>query len=130
MPTFFWEGKTSQGKRMKGELDAPTVDAVFAVLRERRIRPITTRIHEKGTGMRKEIKLPGLGEKVKSRDVSVFRRQFAAMIDAGLPIVQCLNILGEQSDIRLFRETLKTIRQDVEGGSTLAEALKKHPKIF
>lgn len=130
MATFIWEGKTSQGKLMKGELEAPSIDAVFAVLRDRRIRPIPTRIREKGTGMEKEIKIPGLGEKVKPRDVSVFTRQFAAMIDAGLPIVQCLNILSEQTSTKLFRDTLRAIRQDVEGGSTLAEGLRKHPKIF
>ena len=130
MPIFVWEGKTSQGKVMKGELEAPSVDAVFALLRDRRIRPIPARIHEKGTGMEKEIKIPGLGEKVKPRDVSVFTRQFAAMIDAGLPIVQCLSILGEQTDNKTFRNTLHQIRKDVEGGSTLAEGLKKHPKIF
>jgi len=130
MATFIWEGKTSQGKLMKGELEAPSIDAVFAVLRDRRIRPIPTRIREKGTGMEKEIKIPGLGEKVKPRDVSVFTRQFATMIDAGLPIVQCLNILGEQASTKLFRDTLRAIRQDVEGGETLAEGLRKHPKIF
>lgn len=125
-----WEGKTSQGKIMKGELDAPSVDAVFAILRERRIRPIPARIYEKGTGMEKEVKIPGFGETVKPRDVSVFTRQFATMIDAGLPIVQCLNILSEQTSNKTFSRTLKTVRKDVEGGSTLAESLKKHPKIF
>lgn len=115
---------------MKGELEAPSVDAVFAILRERRIRPMPARIHEKGTGMEKELKIPGFGESVKPRDVSVFTRQFATMIDAGLPIVQCLNILGEQTSNKTFSKTLKTVRKDVEGGSTLAESLKKHPKIF
>lgn len=130
MATFVWEGKTSQGKVMKGELEAANVDAVFAILRERRIRPIPARIHEKGTGMEKEIKIPGFGEKVKPRDVSVFTRQFATMIDAGLPIVQCLSILGEQTSNKTFGNTLKAVRKNVEGGSTLAESLKKHPKIF
>jgi type IV pilus assembly protein PilC len=130
MPTFLWEGKTAQGRILKGEVEAPNLEAVLAVLRDRRIRPIPARIREKGTGFDREIKIPGLGEKVKARDVAVMTRQFATMIDAGLPIVQCLNILGEQAESKPLRNALRTIRQDVEGGTTLAEALKRHPKIF
>lgn len=130
MPTFLWEGKTAQGRVLKGEVEAPTLDAVFAVLRDRRIRPIPNRIREKGKGLEQEITIPGFGEKVTARDVSLFTRQFATMIDAGLPIVQCLDILSEQSESKLLRNTVRTIRQDVEGGATLAGALKKHPKVF
>ncbi len=115
---------------MKGELEAPNPETVFAVLRERRIRPIPSRIREKGKGLEKEITIPGFGEKVKPKDVSLFTRQFATMIDAGLPIVQCLDILSEQSESKLLRNTIRVIKQDVEGGATLAEALRKHPKIF
>jgi type IV pilus assembly protein PilC len=127
---FAWEGKTAQGKLLKGELEAPNAEAVLAVLRDRRIRPIPNRIREKGKGLEKEITIPGFGDKVKPKDVSLFTRQFATMIDAGLPIVQCLDILTEQSDSKLLRKTIRRIRQDVEGGSTLAEALKRHPNIF
>lgn len=130
MATFLWEGKTAQGRVMKGELEAPNPEAVFAVLRERRIRPIPTRIREKGKGLEREITIPGFGERVKPRDVSLFTRQFATMIDAGLPIVQCLDILSEQSESKLLRNTIRVIKQDVEGGATLAESLRKHPKIF
>ncbi len=130
MPTFHWEGKTAQGRVLKGELEAPTLDAVFAVLRDRRIRPIPNRVREKGKGLEREITIPGLGEKVKAKDISILTRQFATMIDAGLPIVQCLDILSEQSESKLLRNTVRTIRQDVEGGLTLADALKKHPKVF
>ena len=130
MPTFVWEGKTAQGRAMKGELEAPNLEAVVTVLRHRRIRPIPNRIREKGKGLEKEITIPGFGEKVKTKDLSIFTRQFATMIDAGLPIVQCLDILGEQSESKLLRNTVRTIRQDVEGGATLADALRKHPKIF
>ena len=130
MAIFLWEGKTAQGKVMKGELEAPNSEAVFTVLRERRIRPIPSRIREKGKGLEKEITIPGFGEKVKAKDVSLFTRQFATMIDAGLPIVQCLDILSEQSESKLLRNTIRTIKQDVEGGATLAESLRKHPKIF
>jgi type IV pilus assembly protein PilC len=130
MPTYLWEGKTAQGKSMRGELEAPSLEAVFPLLRDRRIRPVASRIREKGAGFDREIKIPGLGDRVKAKDVSLFTRQFATMIDAGLPIVQCLDILNEQSENKLLRRTIHSIRQDVEGGSTLADALGKHPKIF
>ena len=130
MAIFLWEGKTAQGRVLKGEIEASNLEAVFAILRDRRIRPIPNRIREKGRGLDAEIKIPGFGEKLKARDLSVFTRQFAAMIDAGLPIVQCLDIQTEQSESKVLRNTLRAIKQDVEGGSTLAEALRKHPKIF
>jgi type IV pilus assembly protein PilC len=130
MPTFLWEGKTAQGKLLKGQIEAVNLGAVFAVLRERRIRPIPTRVREKGTGLEKELKIPGMRAKVKPRELAVFTRQFATMIDAGLPIVQCLSILGEQTDKKTLSNALQAIKKDVEGGSTLAEGLKKHPKIF
>ena len=130
MPTFLWEGKTAQGREMKGELEAPSLEAVLAALRDRRIRPIPSRIREKGVGLDKEITIPGFGDKVKTKEVSLFTRQFATMIDAGLPIVQCLDILSEQSESKLLRNTVRTIKQDVEGGATLAESLRRHPKVF
>ena len=130
MPTFLWEGKTAQGKAMKGELEAPSLEAVIALLRDRRIRPVASRIREKGTGLETELTIPGFGAKVKPKEVSLFTRQFATMIDAGLPIVQCLDILTEQSESKLLRKTIHDIRLDVEGGSTLADAMAKHPKIF
>jgi type IV pilus assembly protein PilC len=111
-------------------VEAPNLEAVFAILRDRRIRPIANRIREKGRGLDKEISIPGFGERLKARDLSVFTRQFATMIDAGLPIVQCLDIQAEQTESKLLRNTLRTIKQDVEGGSTLAEGLRKHPRIF
>jgi len=130
MPIFLWEGRTAQGRVLKGEIEASNLEAVFAILRDRRIRPIPNRIREKGRGFDKEISIPGLGERLKARDLSVFTRQFAAMIDAGLPIVQCLDIQAQQTESKLLGNTLRSIKQDVEGGSTLAEALRKHPKIF
>ncbi|HSE89455.1 MAG TPA: type II secretion system F family protein [Candidatus Binatia bacterium] len=130
MAIFLWEGKTAQGRVLKGEIEAANLEAVFAILRDRRIRPIPNRIREKGRGLDTEIKIPGFGEKLKARDLSVFTRQFATMIDAGLPIVQCLDIQTQQSESKVLRNTLRAIKQDVEGGSTLAEALRKHPKIF
>ena len=130
MPVFVWEGKTAQGKVLKGEMEAQNQQAVLARLRSQRIQPVPTRVREKGKGLEREITIPGLRSKVKSRDLMIFTRQFATMIDAGLPIVQGLDILTQQTENKVFRTTIRTIKQDVEGGSTLAEALKKHPKVF
>ncbi len=130
MPVFVWEGRTAQGMVLKGELEAVSQEAVFAHLRSRRIRPIPARVQEKGKGLKKEITIPGFGAKIKPYDVMIFTRQFATMIDAGLPIVQCLDILSQQTENKVFRNTIRTIKEDVEGGLTLADALKKHPKAF
>ena len=130
MATFVWEGKTAQGRLLKGERDAINQQEVLAWLRGRRIQPIPARVREKGTGLEREISIPGFRPKVKPHDVMIFTRQFATMIDAGLPIVQSLDILSQQTDNKLFKQTIRTIKQDVEGGSTLADALKKHPKVF
>lgn len=131
MATFVWEGRTAQGRLVKGDsLEAPDREAALARLREQRIRPIPSRVRERGKGLEKEISIPGFGEKVTTKDVSLATRQLATMIDAGLPIVQCLDILGQQSESKLLCRTLGTVKKDVEGGSTLADALRKHPKIF
>lgn len=131
MPTFVWEGRTAQGRVVKGDsLDAPNLEAALARLREQRIRPIPNRVREKGKGLEREINIPGFGDSVKTKDVSVLTRQLATMIDAGLPIVQCLDILGQQTENKLLRNTIATVKKDVEGGCTLADALRKHPKIF
>jgi type IV pilus assembly protein PilC len=131
MAIFVWEGRTAQGRVVKGDnLEAPSLEAALMRLREQRIRPITNRVREKGKGLEKEISIPGFGDKVTTKDISLATRQLATMIDAGLPIVQCLDILGQQSENKLMRNTLITVRKDVEGGCTLADALRKHPKIF
>ena len=130
MPVFVWEGKTAQGKILKGEMEAVSQEVVFARLRSQRIQPIPARVREKGKGLEKELTIPGFGAKVTAHDVMLFTRQFATMIDAGLPIVQGLEILSTQSESKTFRNIIRTIKQDVESGFTLADALKKHPKIF
>jgi type IV pilus assembly protein PilC len=131
MAIFVWEGRTAQGRLIKGDsLEAPNLDAALARLREQRIRPIASRVKEKGKGLEKEISIPGFGDKVTTKDISLATRQLATMIDAGLPIVQCLDILAQQSDSKLLCKTISTVKKDVEGGSTLADALRKHPKIF
>ena len=111
-------------------MQAASREAVISRLRNQRIRPVPERIREKGKGLEREIKIPGLGEKVKPKDIMLFTRQLSAMIDAGLPIVQGLDVLAQQSQNKTFAKVLRQIKQDVEGGETFAESLKKHPKIF
>jgi type IV pilus assembly protein PilC len=131
MAIFAWEGRTAQGRLVKGDnLDAPNLEAALARLREQRIRPIPSRVREKGKGLAREISIPGFGDKVTTKDLSLATRQLATMIDAGLTIVQCLDILAQQSDSKLLCKTVTTVKTDVEGGSTFADALRKHPKIF
>jgi len=131
MAIFVWEGRTAQGRVIKGDaLEAPNLEAALARLREQRIRPIANKVREKGAGLDKELSIPGFGPTVSTKELSVATRQLATMIDAGLPIVQSLDILGQQSENKLLRTTITAIRRDVEGGCTFADALRKHPKIF
>jgi type IV pilus assembly protein PilC len=125
MPMFKWEGKTLKGQIKKGEFDGADEAAVRIYLRQQNIIP--TKIASKG----KEItfSLP-FGQKVKQRSIAIFTRQLATMIDAGLPLVQSLEILSSQQEHKLFKNIIREIREDVEGGSTFAGALKKHPAAF
>ena len=125
MPIFKWEGRGLKGQIKKGEFEAPDEAAVRIYLRQQNIIP--TKIVSKG----KEIKfaLP-FKQKVKQRSIAIFTRQLATMIDAGLPLVQSLEILSSQQDQKLFKNIIREIREDVEGGSTFAAALKKHPGTF
>ena len=124
MPTFEWKGRNRTGQDQTGVLVADSKDAVAAVLRRQQI--VVTAVKEKG----KEIAVPKFGGKVPPQLIAVFTRQFSVMIDAGLPLVQCLEILGSQQEHKVFRRALLQIRQDVESGSNLADAMRKHPKIF
>lgn len=130
MAIYRWQGVSPRGETISGEMEAATRDAVLARLRAQRIQPIPAKIRERGKGLDREIALPGLGEKVKTRDVVIFTRQLGTMIDAGLPIVQCLDILGNQTENKKFRGIIRQLKDDVESGSTFTEALRKHPKIF
>src|SRR5512147_1753397 len=130
MAIYRWQGVSPRGETISGEMEAATRDAVLARLRAQRIQPIPAKIRERGKGLDREIALPGLGEKVKTRDVVVFTRQLGTMIDAGLPIVQCLDILASQTDNKKFRGVIRQLKDDVEAGSTFTEALRKHNKIF
>jgi type IV pilus assembly protein PilC len=124
MPSFEWKGKGRGGQDQTGVLVADSKDAAIAVLRRQQI--IVTAVKEKG----KELAFPKFGGKVPAQMVAIFTRQFSVMIDAGLPLVQCLEILGTQQENKVFKRAVLQIRQDVEAGSSLAEAMKKHPKIF
>src|SRR5690242_2472386 len=125
MPVFTFTGTDAQGKRISGERLADTKAAVTMRLRRERITPGA--IKEKG----KEFALPKLGTgKVPTKDVAVFFRQFSVMIDAGLPLVQCLEILAANQENQVFQKSLTGVRQTVEGGATLSNAMRQYPKIF
>lgn len=124
MPNYSWKGRTRGGQVQEGVLVAENKEAAIASLRKQQI--IVTAVSERG----KEFALPKLGGGISSKEIAIFTRQFSVMIDAGLPLVQCLEILGSQQDNRTFQKILFHVRQDVESGSTLADALRKHPKAF
>ncbi|HLE61156.1 MAG TPA: type II secretion system F family protein [Thermoanaerobaculaceae bacterium] len=124
MPSFEWKGRDRAGRPQGGVLVADSKDSVLAVLRRQQIVPIT--VKEKG----KEIALPKLRRGINEKTLAIFTRQFSVMIDAGLPLVQCLQILGEQQDNKTFQRIVLQVREDVESGSSLANAMKKHPQAF
>ena len=128
MAKFAWEGVTRSGQSMKGEMEAPNEEAVHAQLRRQGIQPGS--VKQRGKGLDMELKIPGMQPRVTTKDLVVFTRQFATMIDAGLPLVQCLDILGKQQENKTFKGMLLKVKEDVESGSTFADALKKHPKAF
>ena len=126
MPIFTYDGKTLSGEPRKGEIEAASMAVANASLRRQQI--ITSKIVEKKASF--TLKIPGLGGKVTTKEIVIFTRQFATMIDAGLPLVQCLEILSSQQQNQLFKTALLEIKKSVEGGSTFADALRKHPRIF
>jgi type IV pilus assembly protein PilC len=124
MPSFEWKGRDRAGRPQSGILVADNKEAVLSVLRRQQIVPLT--VKEKG----KEIALPKIRRGIDEKTLAVFTRQFSVMIDAGLPLVQCLQILGEQQENKAFQRIILQVREDVESGSSLANALKKHPQAF
>lgn len=126
MPVYIYEGKTRQGNIVSGEMDAPNETVVTVMLRRQQIQPL--KISPKPREFR--LAIPFFKKKVKEKEIAVFTRQFGTMINAGLPLVQCLDILANQQPNRTFKDAILQIKKDVEGGSTLADALKKHPSIF
>ena len=125
MPVFTYSGTNAAGTKISGERIAENKQSLTMALRRERINPTT--IKEKG----KEFALPTLGRgKVPIKDLAVFFRQFSVMIDAGLPLVQCLEILAANQENMTFQKTLTGVRTSIEGGSTLANAMRQYPKVF
>ncbi|CAH2031531.1 type II secretion system F family protein [Trichlorobacter ammonificans] len=125
MPKFAWEAKTRTGAVQKGVTDAPDAASVEVQLKRAGMVGITVKEQRQG------FKLPSFGGgKIETKDLVIFTRQFATMIDSGLPLVQCLDILSSQQEKPAFKEILVKVKESVESGSTFADALAKHPKAF
>src|ERR1051326_1513106 len=125
MPVFTFSGKSASGEKVSGERTAASKEALVAQLRRERIVPGPVR--QKG----KEFSLPTFGSgKVSTKEIAIFFRQFSVMIDAGLPLVQCLEILAANQENPTFQKTLTGVRTTVEGGATLANAMRQYPKVF
>jgi type IV pilus assembly protein PilC len=127
MPVFKWSGKDGSGAAKSGEIEAINQAAAVGLLRQQKIT-LDSVSEKKGLSM--DLQIPGLEAQPTKKDLVVFTRQFATMIDAGLPLVQCLDILGNQQEKNSFKKVILRIKEDVEGGSTFADALNKHPRIF
>ena len=126
MPVFLWEGTTKKGEVKKGEMEVPDELAVRTALRRQGFKSIT--VKPKPKDLLENI--PFLQGGVEEKNVVVFCRIFSTMIDAGLPLIQCLSILADQEENKAFAKILRTIKEDIEGGTSLTDALKKHPKVF
>ena len=128
MPNFAYSGRTRGGETVAGERAADNMDAAVAALRRDQI--LVTRITAAKTAAAAAAKKGKTGKAASAKNIAVFTRQFSVMIDAGLPLVQCLEILGTQEEDKNFAETILQTRADVESGASLADAMKKHPKVF
>ncbi len=126
MPIYTYKGRNRLNEMVSGEKVAASQDELRALLRREQV--VLTHASEKG----REISIPKLGrsKKVKAKELAVFTRQFSVMIDAGLPLVQCLDILSEQQSNVFFKDVLRQVRQNVEEGATLSASFEKHPKVF
>ena len=126
MPVFLWEGQTRKGEKKKGEIEAANEAALRGILRRQGLTSITVKQKPKNLSEY----LPFLKQKVKEKEVVIFARIFATMINAGLPLIQCLDLLAQQEQNKTFAQIITAIKEDIEGGSTLSDALKKYPKVF
>jgi type IV pilus assembly protein PilC len=126
MPTFVFKGRNRLGEVIVGERIADSREVLRQLLRREQV--MLTSVKEKGREV--AVPKPGGRKKVRAKELSVFTRQFSVMIDAGLPLVQCLDILSQQQDNKHFAQVLSQVRQDVEEGSTLAAGMSRHPKVF
>jgi type IV pilus assembly protein PilC len=127
MPTFAFSGRTRGGQTVAGERMADSVDGALALLRREQI--LVTRINPVKAKAGEANKLLG-GKSVPTKNLAIFTRQFSVMIDAGLPLVQCLDILGKQEPHKAFASVILKVREDVEGGAGLADAMKRYPRTF
>ena len=123
MPKFIYSGIGPGGKQVNGEISGKDRNAIISALRQKKIRPTSVKVKPKTTGA-------GLGGGVKVEDLSRFTRQFAAMTSAGLPLVQCMDILSEQTEVKPLQVALRQVSIDIQGGNTLADSLRKNPKVF
>lgn len=126
MPAYLWEATTRAGAAKNGELEAADPAAVRTLLRRQGFKSITVKSKPKDLLEY----LPFLKQKVKEKEVVVFCRIFATMINAGLPLIQCLDLLASQEANKTFQKIIRSIKEDIEGGTTLTDALKKYPEIF
>jgi type IV pilus assembly protein PilC len=131
MPTFAYSGRTRGGQTVSGERVADTIDAATAALRREQINVTRiTPVAAPAADAKAKEKKGTIGKKVAAKNLAVFTRQFSVMIDAGLPLVQCLDILGNQEEDKNFAAVILQTRTDVESGASLADAMRKHPKTF
>jgi type IV pilus assembly protein PilC len=128
MPTFAYSGRTRTGQTVTGERAAETIDAAISALRREQIQ--VTRIDPAKAEKAAVKAKPKKGASAPSKNLAIFTRQFSVMIDAGLPLVQCLDILGKQEPHKGFADVILQVRSDVESGAALADAMKKHPRAF
>ena len=126
MPVYVWKGKNSYGEKRKGDIEAVNEAAALGQLKRLRIE--NPKIKEKSKDLFENIAI--FKPKVTGKDIVIFTRQMSTMIDAGLPLVQCLQILAKQQENSTFKRVLTEVQTDVESGTTLADAMRKHPKVF
>ena len=125
MAEFAWEARGRAGEVKKGVMEAETADAVQTRLRAQNLSPVAVKKKAKGLSLNLNF-----GSPVGEKDLVVFVRQFATMIDAGLPLVQCLEILSAQGENKAFNDIIRDIKGSVEEGATFSESLRRHPKVF
>ncbi len=126
MPVYLWEGTTKKDEVKKGEVESADEAAVRALLRRQGFKSIDVRKKPKDLAEY----VPFLAGRVKEKDVVIFCRIFSTMINAGLPLIQCLDLLAQQEQNKAFSKIIRTVKEDIEGGTSLTDALKKHPKVF
>ncbi len=123
MPIYIYSAKTVAGEIQSGNVDLPNREAVIGYLRRQRLIPVTVR--EKP----KDVTIP-MGRRIRMKEIVHFTRQFATMVNSGLPLVQCLDILSQQTENKFLSKSVREVQADVESGATLADALRNHPKVF